>query len=141
MTTTELATLIAAFTALGATVVLPVIKNYFGFATNKLNDTTAWRTYLASELKKRDDKIADLETNVKEALKETQKWRDLYYEQLGINNKQANEIIILHEDNNELSDKVKQLQHLVEKNAGIVQDNALNVSNAMATVKKDIKQI
>ncbi len=130
MTTTELATLVAAVTALGATVFLPILKNVFGFKTEKLNDDASWRKYLADELAKRDDKIAELE-----------KWRDLYHEQLLVNTNQATEIITLRDDNNELKERVQQLQELVSKNAGIVQDNANNVSNAMKTAKKEINKI
>ena len=130
MTTTELATLIAAVTALGATVLLPLLKNIFGFQSEKLNDSASWRKYLSEELAKRDTKIAELE-----------KWRDLYDEQLTINNKQAAEIITLRDDNNDLNLRVQQLQELVSKNAGIVQDNADNVSSAMKTAKKEINKI
>ncbi len=134
MTTTELATLIAAGTAFGATVLLPVIKNMFGFQSEKLNDSASWRKYLAEELKKRDVEIAAIR-------KDAEKWRDLYYEQLSVNNKQAAEITTLHEDNNDLNLRVQQLQELVSKNAGIVQDNADNVSSAMKTAKKEINKI
>ncbi len=120
MTTTELATLIAAGTAFGATVLLPVIKNMFGFQSEKLNDDASWRKYLAEELAKRDADITALRLDLKETQKETQKWRDLYYEQLAVNNRQAAEITTLHEDNNDLNQRVQQLQELVAKNAGIV---------------------
>ncbi len=141
MTTTELATLIAAGTAFGATVLLPVIKNMFGFQSEKLNDSASWRKYLSEELAKRDVKITELDLKVADALKETQKWRDLYYEQLSVNNKQATEITNLRDDNQALNDRVGQLQELVSKNAGIVQDNANAVSGAMETAKKEIKKI
>ncbi len=141
MTTTELATLVAAVTALGATVFLPILKNIFGFKSEKLNDDASWRKYLAEELDKRDMKITELDLKVAEALKETQKWRDLYYEQLAVNNKQAAEITTLREDNQALNDRVGQLQELVSKNAGIVQDNADNVSSAMGIAKKEINKI
>jgi hypothetical protein len=141
MNSTELATLIAAFTALGATFILPVLKNYFGFQTTKLNDVASWREYLAKELVSRDQKIASLEEKITKALEETQKWRDLYYQQLDINNKQGHEIVSLREDNHELNDRVEQLQKLVAKNAGIVQDNANKVVNAMDVAQEEIRKI
>lgn len=141
MTPTEIATLIAAVTALGATVGLPIIKNIFGFQTEKLNDGTSWRKYLADELAKRDAEIAALRTELKETQKETLKWRELYYEQLSVNSKQALEITGLREDNTELHARVGELQELVSKNASIVQDNADSVSSAMVQAKKDIKKI
>ncbi len=141
MTVTEIIALIASFTAIGTAVILPRLKSRDGFKVRKLDDAESIRNYMKTELEKRDAKISNLETDVKEALKETQRWRDLYYEQLAVNNKQAIEISTLREDNKDLNDRVGQLQKLVSKNAGIVQDNANMVSGAMETAKEEIKKI
>ncbi len=134
MTTTETISLIAAVGALGTTLFLPTLKGIFGFQGERLSDAASIRKYMQDELAKRDTRIAAFEA-------EAEKWRNLYYEQLGINQKQASEIIILHSDNAELAEKVTQLQDLVAKNAGIVQHNADNVSKAMDVAKTEINKL